>query len=139
MGSYLPHHKKGEKLEDGAWTDINDAPVPIDRFSSYVVIFYDGSFFYFGGLKDRELRSILRLDSYSWEWSNVGQLNSFRSKHGVILVDKTFMVIGGSSTRSNEACLYNKGRFTCDKKASSLTNYQGYPLLFLVDANYGNC
>ena len=129
---------KSEKFEPENWSDIEEAPVR--TFSNYAVIFVDSNFYYFGG-KDHggtQLSSILRLDAVSWAWSNLGQLNSARSAHGVILLGNTFMVIGGKGTKSNEACHLNNVQFICEEKVSNLTNYYR-PLLFLVNEQYGNC
>ena len=102
------------------------------------MIFDAGNFYYFGGVG--ATTSILRLNAATWTWSNVGSLNSPRLAHGVILVENTFMVIGGGDgTKANEACILNDGGFTCEEKSSSLTQYQHSPLLFVVDDNYGTC
>ena len=105
----------------------------------YVVIFYAGNHYYFGGNSSGWLNSILRLSGSSWTWSNVGQLNSPRHTHGVILVGNTFMVVGGAGTKKNEACNLNNEQFTCTELSTSLTNYGYTPILYLVDKNYGNC
>ena len=60
----------------------------------------------------RGLSSNLRLNADSWTWSSIGQLNSARANHGVILVQNTFMVVGGfyndgntfTWLQPNEAC-----------------------------------
>ena len=131
-------NKKGEKFENGAWSEIEDAPVST-RLYGYAVTFDADNFYYFGGYDRSDLSSILRLSAASWTWSNVGNLSSARNAHGVILVENTFMVIGGLSTKPNEACQLNNGQFTCEAKTSSLNYYYYYPLPFLVSDDYKLC
>ena len=138
VGSYSPSNKKAEKLENGSWSVIEDAPVDWKLYY-YAVTFDADNFYYFGGRDNSDLSSILRLSAASWNWSNVGNLNSARRSHGVILVENTFMVIGGLGTQANEACLLNNGQFTCQEKTSSLNRYASYPLLFLVNDDYKLC
>ena len=143
VGSFSPSNKKAEKFENGTWSVIEDAPVN-KRLSYYAVVFDTENFYYFGGydssgVNSGVISSILRLSAASWTWSNVGNLNSARDGHGVILVENTFMVIGGSSTKPNEACQLNNGQFTCESKTSSLNDYYFYPLLFLVSDDYKLC
>ena len=142
VGSAWPNNKKGEKFEDGDWIDIQEAPVG-RSLNYYAVVFYGANFYYFGGTDRKNLlsimlSSILRLNAATWTWSNVGNLNSVRYGHKVILVENTFMVIGGPASYSNEACLLNNGRFTCEERTSSLNSYY-MPLLFLVSDNFGRC
>ena len=140
MGS--SDNKKSEKLENGFWSEIAEAPVDGPRWYYYAVIFHGGSYYYFGGSGGpRTSNSILRLQSGSWTWTNVGQLNSARNAHAVTLVNDTFMVVGGNGVRKNEACQrLNNGQFSCTELFSSLKeNYSWYPILFSVADNYGNC
>ena len=83
------------------------------------------------------LRSIFCLNAVSWTWSTVGQLNSARSAHDIILVEDTFLVIGGMNAKPNEACLLKNGEFTCEI-TSYMNNYVN-PILFLVNDTYGSC
>ena len=138
VGSWSPNNKKAEKLENGSWSVIEDAPVNT-RLFGYAVTFDADNFYYFGGYDSSNLSSILRLSAASWTWSNIGNLNSARYGHGVILIESTFMVIGGSSTQPNEACQLNNGQFTCETKTSSLDYYFYTPLLFLVSDGYKLC
>ena len=135
----FPASKKAEKFEDRSWTEIQEAPFGL---FDYAAIFYTGNFYYFGSEDTLNsgyaaLNSILCLNAITWTWSNVGQLNSARSGHGVILIDNTFMVIGGSGHPRNEVCHLNNGRFTCERKTSSLSHYYRTPLLFLVSDDFG--
>ena len=139
VGSSKPQNKKGEKFEDGAWSDIQDAPLRT-KFSDYAVVYNSGNFYYFGGwdnprvnMPKGDISSILCLNSVTWTWSNVGQLNRPRSQHQVILVGNTFMVLGGWYEFANEACILNNGKFTCEEKTTRLIGYVSRPLLFLVD------
>ena len=139
VGSIFPDHKKGEKFDNGNWTDIEEAPVRT-RFAQSAVVFTAGNFYYFGGLdKGTTLSSILCLNATTWTWSKVGKLNSARYSNGVILVEDTFMVLGGSGRQQNEACRLKDGKFICEEKTSKLENYYNNALLFLVKDNYGNC
>ena len=114
-------------------------------FFMYAVIFDAGSFYYFGGCiftsscsKD-VATSILRLNAATWRWTSIGQLNSARRGHGVVLVGNAFMIIGGWGNKSNEACLLNDGNFTCEEKNSYLYDYKSTPLLFGVDDSHKLC
>ena len=103
-------------------------------------IFHEGFYYYFGGYSTVEVDSILRLSGSSWTWSHLGQLNSRRDGHGVILVGTTFMVVGGYRSQKNEACLLRTGQFICTKLTStSLYEYRFWPIMYLVDEDYGNC
>ena len=136
-------HTKGEKYEDGNWSDIPDFPVD-KAFSYYTVVFDGGNFYYFGGMEAgtaRRLDSILRLNEATWTWSTAGQMNSARYSHGVILVENTFMVTGGAGyqrTMPNEACLLDNGQVTCEEKASGLQFYNP-TLVYLVSNTFGLC
>ena len=81
------------------WSDIEYPPIDNTRMLDYDVTFYDGNYYYFGGVSSSK---ILCLNGTSWNRSNLGQLNSVRSNHGVISVGNTFMVVGGRSTEKNE-------------------------------------
>ena len=114
----------------------------------YAAVFHDGYHYYFGGSSGSYLNSILRLEKVQknlWTWSHVGQMESTRVSHRVILAEDRFMVVGGRrdgdfSNMKNEACfLKNDGKFYCMAFSSRLYNYIDYPVLFLVDDNYGNC
>ena len=105
----------------------------------YAAVFHGGSYYYFGGYSSAAIASILRLNGNSWTWSNVGQINTSRHGHRVMFVGNTFMVVGGGGTVGNEACVLANEQFTCTELSSSLTDYAWYPVLYLVDENYGNC
>ena len=147
-------NKKSEKFEDGKWSEIKEPPV-YQNYWLYDVTFNSGKFYYFGGedgslSNQRPLSSILCLNAVKWTWSNVGQMRSPRHNHRVILIDNTYMVIGGVQgdlnnknrvpLKKNEACLLKKGKFACEEKMSSLNNdqYNGF-VLFPVRDNYRNC
>ena len=137
VASRKPVHKKGEKFENGVWSEIQEAPIDTN---AYAAIFESGNFYYFGGADDSgPLSSILRLNAATWTWSNVGNLNSARNGHEVILIENTYLVIGGELNQPNEVCLLNNGQFTCEEKNTTLDNYRYKPLLFLVSNNFGLC
>ena len=131
--------KKSEKFQDGNWSDIQEPPVDGSRFQGYAVIFHGGNHFFFGGFGNGPLNSILRLNGSSWTWSNVGQLNSARGGHSAIFFGNTVAVVGGQGTQRNEACLLKNEQFTCTELTSSLTDYEWWPILHLVDENYDTC
>ena len=136
----MPYLKNSEYFENQTWNIIGDAPVTI-KLSSYAVIFNAGNFYYFGGYDEADLNSILRLNAARWKWAFVGKLKSARNGHGVILIDDTFMIIGGQGNFSNEACFLEfNGKFTCEEKVSSLDDYYFTPLMVLVNDDYkDNC
>ena len=128
-----------EKFENEAWTDIQEAPVDTS-LSYYAVVFDAGNFYYFGGLGDTgDLNSILRLNAATWAWSTVGQLNSARRGHGVMMVGNTFMVIGGVEIQPTETCNLNNGQFTCEEKNTRLNRYYYTPSVFLVSDDFELC
>ena len=133
-------HEKSEKFEDGNWSDIQEPTVVGSRFRGYAVIFYGGNHFFFGGNDhSSDLKSILLLSGSSWTWSNIGQLNLARQGHGAILIGNTVTVVGGEGTKKNEACHLADEQVTCTELSSSLGTYHWWPVLHLVDANYGAC
>ena len=106
----------------------------------YAAIFHAGDHYFFGGESDKNpLNSILLLNGTTWTWSNVGTLNLQRHAHGVILAENSFMVIGGFGWMTNEICQLTNQEFTCYRLATELNDYALWPILYLVDDNYGNC
>ena len=106
----------------------------------YVVIFHGSGHYYFGDSDgNSRLHSVLRLQSGSWTWSNVGQINSARWGHAVISNGEKFTVVGGNGNKKNEACSLKDGQFSCTKLSSKLYNYAYVPILFSVADNYGSC
>ena len=147
VGSVEPNNLRGEKFEDGNWSDIEPPPVPIS-YGMYAVVFHVGNFYYFGGTTlSGPVDDILGLNEASWTWSKLGKLNSLRYGHSAILVENTFMVIGGQSritrsnfrVKSNEACRLTDNKFSCTEASSKLTKYVFRPLCFLVNDDYGEC
>ena len=138
--------KKGEKFQDGTWSDIQEPPIDVltdrdaYRLAGYAVIFHGGYHYYFGGLDgNSESNSILRLSGTSWTWSNVGQLNSAREGHSAILIGNTVTVLGGYGTKRNEACSIDNEQINCTYLSSGLAWYWWYPILHSVDQDYGQC
>ena len=132
-----------EKLEHGSWSEIDEAPVS-DGFSDYSVVFYSGNFYYFGGWTGGLRNFILGLNAATWSWSKVGHLTSTRAAHGVILIENTFMVIGGGGFggSGHEACLLRNERIECSSpQTSTRSEIIGYytPVLFLVSEDFGLC
>ena len=136
--------KESEKLQDGIWSDIEEPPVDGGMYL-YAVVVQGSSHYYFGGYyvsadgSNVGLDSILRLQSGSWTWSNVGQINSARYGHAVILIGQKFMVVGGGQKKYNEVCMLYNGRFNCTELSSSLSSYAYSPILFSVPDSYRYC
>ena len=136
VGSVLPSNRKSEKFENDKWIDIEEPPV--ETIFNYGVVFHAGNFYYFGGHENYSgtgFSSILGLNAASWTWSSVGEMNSGRYGLGVIQVENSFMVLGGTGTKQNEVCVLNNERFTCEETNSSLSYYY-LPFVFLVSDNY---
>ena len=142
VGSVNPNTKKSEILQSNQWTEIEDVPAE-GFFNQYAVVFYDGDYYYFGGDQNIVYQDILRLDGNRWTWSTVGQLNTPRNGHGVILAGNTFKVIGGATydgtALKNEVCIIQNQEFMCTEQSSELFYYYRYPILHLVNKDYSNC
>ena len=59
-------------------------------------------------------------------------------RHGVILRDETFWVVGGVGDYKSEACTFDGTDFTCKRVEPSLYYYSQWPELFLVDLGQGS-
>ena len=100
-------------------------------------IYHSGSFYIFGGYYNSN--NIARLDEVTRTWSLAGKLKSDRNGHGVIHVDSTFLVIGGSGYKKTENCVLEGTTMTCTEQESApLNSYYVYPALFLTVDNYGD-
>ena len=131
--------KKSEIFVDEKWATIEDPPINGVAITAYATIFHAGYHYYFGGYTASRIRSIIRLEEKSWTWSNYGEMNTARQGHGVILFDDRFLVIGGYYTKKNEVCQFDADKLTCTEFASSLSNYENTPSLFIVDIDSEPC
>ena len=93
----------------------------------------------FGGqtFSDSTDSTISRLDSITFTWSQVGDLNKGRHGHNVIEIQGEFLVIGGTSgTLKTERCKLVNGQMLCTEQEPNLYNYREYPELVAVSDNY---
>ena len=65
-------------------------------YSWYAAVFHKQTFYYFGGADGNgNYGGVAGLDSSSWKWSFLGNLNTARHAHSAIFVANRFMVVGG--------------------------------------------
>ena len=127
-------------------------PVKESQLACYASVFFEQAFFIFGGWSGVKSDSnIGRLDAVTRSWSLVGSLKQARNGHAVIFDGTQFLVIGGSGNSKTENCVPNSftsyspryetrhgTTITCTEQKVELVNYADYPVLMLVDENYGN-
>ena len=111
-----------------------------NEISSFAVVFFDSGFYYFGGYTKfpnaYNFGVIARLDSNSFQWSKIGQLNKGRSGHNAILIGDEFLIVGGYGTRDTEKCKYNDGEMVCSAQSPTLDDYGFFPELFAVPDDF---
>ena len=105
------------------------------------VVYFDHGFYFFGGWDNTSLESTLdiiaRLDSQTYVWTKVGELNTPRHKHNVVTVENEFLVIGGVGyDMKSERCNYDDDQMICTEQWPELTGYYDYPELFIVNEDY---
>ena len=100
------------------------------------VVYTESAFFLFGGYGSSTLSVIARLDARSYEWSQVGSLNSGRYYHNVIVINGHFLVIGGDGEFKTEKCLMASGSMSCSEQSPTLDNFNRWPELFAVESSY---
>ena len=59
-----------------------------------------------------------------------------RWEHNVIFDGNYFLVIGGSDKLMTEKCSYYGSKMTCQLQEPTLNEYELYPELFLVPADF---
>ena len=78
-----------------------------------------------------------QFEAYSSKALKSGNLKQARSRHNVIAIDEsTVIVVGGRKTRETEVCTLTGQKFTCVKQSPELTDYAEYPELFIVPQDY---
>ena len=102
---------------------------------SQAVIYNDGAFYTFGSYPDTD--EIARLDAVTYIWSLVGSLNAARRGASAIVIDDSFLVVGGwgpseGKILPTEQCQYTGGNMTCTEQAPGLNHYEYWPLLLAV-------
>ena len=143
-------HSKAEVYQNGKWTEVDDFPAdsgselvilnvplvlylflleltpyvePDSDVNKYATIYYQKFFYYFGSFKPKSSKrgEIYRLDSASWTWSSVGQLNTnSRKGHSVILARNEFWIVGGESNSTTETCKLENDKLRCRNQAQGL-------------------
>ena len=102
--------------------------------SDFAVVFFDSGFYFFGGWTkvNTNLGVIVRLDSESFEWSRISQLNEGRFAHNAIRIGEEFLIVDGYDAKSTEKCKYTDGKMVCSAQTPVLRDYVGFPELFAV-------
>ena len=116
------------------------------------VVYTDSAFFHFGGfVKSVSSSVVARLDARTYEWSQVGSLNTGRSYLNAILLNNYFLVIGGETTvevegdpgnyttlfnLKTEKCHMSSGSMICSEQSPTLDNYRLWPELIAVEDSY---
>ena len=98
-----------------------------------------------GGYRSQVLSdAIMRLDAFTYAWSEVGEINKARLGHNVIEVGGELLVIGGCDIAcdpkkqkewATERCKFKNGKMTCKKQKPDLIMYINYPELLTVPDN----
>ena len=76
--------------EKETWVSVDSLPTDATCIRKFASVFFDNGYYVIGGenrygtLFDR----IYRLDKQSWEWSEVGHLNTARIEHDAIFIHK---------------------------------------------------
>ena len=128
------------ELNNDEW-DTNIPDYTFDdhvNYYKYSVVFYNNGFYFFGG---KRTKTIARLDSVSFEWEELGQLNHRRKKHNTIEINGIFLVVGGDSyddedMLSEKCVLDHMGKVICSGQEPTLINHTDLPALFKVTVDY---
>ena len=96
-------------------------------------------FYVFGGFMD-DIRGnvIAKVDYGTKAWSQVGLLNAGRIGHGAVFDGRVFLVVGGTSAKSTEACEFSEenNALSCQDQDPILTGYYGYPELIEISEDF---
>ena len=77
-----------------------------------------------------------KLDANS-NWSIAGELSRARRDHSVIYDGTYMLVVGGfDNDFKTEKCTFTGNEVSCREQSPSLNQYQEYPELFLVQADF---
>ena len=106
-------------------------------FSQFASVFFNDSFYIIGGVNPvTPQNKIGQLSTIDWTWSDVGQLQTGRSNHGVIWTGGKMLVIGGCQGRkcelNVESCELENNKFTCSQVDTTPVNNPGFPPLLLL-------
>ena len=110
--------------------------------SSYIraapLIHVEGVFYVIGGetRSTSYSKTLARLDSISYEWSEAGDLITGRKGHNAIFDGSDIVVVGGYGTCKTQKCTIAENKVTCTEQDPSLVNYAYYPELFLIEEEY---
>ena len=133
------NHANVEKIETKhrIWKPLLDYPYA-DSISQAPILYHVDSFYVFGGYdrtNNKLVSAIARFTVSSGKWSKPGELTTKRRNHGAILIDGSFIVIGGLNDNPTERCTTGE-KVKCVDQEPLLNNYYSYPELFLVNSNY---
>lgn len=105
---------------------------------SQATIYNDGAFYTFGSFPDTD--DIARLDAVIYIWSLVGRLNAARRGASAIVIDDSFLVVGGWSPDPEGRILQTEkctgGNMTCTEQGPGLDRYEYFPLLLAVPDDF---
>ena len=106
---------------------------------AYSIVYHDHAFYTFGGSHDRtDSNVIARLDVETTTWTQIGSLNYPRRGHETIFDGSSFLVVGGiTNSFRTEKCILSGGSMTCTDQEPTLTSYDHYPELLLVNEDFG--
>ena len=101
------------------------------------IVHIEGGFYLIAGYTENSsYKQIARLDAVTMQWSDAGKLATNRFWHNAIYDGVSLLVVGGDGIYKTEVCSLSNETFTCVEQNPELTNYDGYPELFLVEDEY---
>ena len=100
------------------------------------IIYIGDAFYVVGGYSGTYEKTIGKLDTNS-NWSIAGELSRARRDHSVIYDGTYMLVVGGfDNDFKTEKCTFTGNEVSCREQSPSLNQYQEYPELFLVQADF---
>ena len=113
----------------------------------YSIIYFNDGWLLFGGFIPPTVDTIqnsnviARLDAGTYSWSQVGELLIARRAHNTIYDGSKFLIIGGivgetADDVETEQCQFIDNEISCVLQNPVLNNYQYYPELYLVPADF---
>ena len=116
-GDNRGNFNKAEVYNRGNWTELEDFPFSGLYWPILFAPVYFRDFFYYIGYDQKKCA---RLNSESWDWSEVGSLISRRRRHSVIILGDRLMVVGGhtegQSRMKSESCQLEKEKLSCTQQ-----------------------
>ena len=104
------------------------------------------TFYMFGGDSQWSTSIIAAFSTLTKQWKKMGELNTARDGHGVIIQRGEFIIIGGVETKksgaspivpmSTERCTLTGDKINCVDVGPWLTNYWSYPEIMHVPHDY---